>query len=65
LLYSILGQIWGNLVTYFVLRDSNNNSSNTLAIIQNSSQSQCGADFAESDVEGTNGSIVISGKTVS
>ncbi|CAF0790237.1 unnamed protein product [Adineta steineri] len=53
-------QIWGNLVTYLVLRDSPKN----LPINNgNSSESHCGAEYAENEQQGNGGLNIISGTT--
>ncbi|CAF1431117.1 unnamed protein product [Rotaria sordida] len=59
------GQIWGNLVSYIVLRYSNNNNyNNTLSMmIDNSSQLQRGAHFLENEQKETNRSTVIASST--
>ncbi|CAF4298553.1 unnamed protein product, partial [Adineta steineri] len=53
------GQIWGNLISYMVLR----NSSSTVAMTNNSSELQCGAQFAEYKQKGMNRSIVVNSST--
>lgn len=62
--YLLIAQVWGNLISYFVLRDSNNHSDNTGMMIDNSSESQCGAQFSETEQKVTNGTIVITPSTV-
>jgi hypothetical protein len=62
--YLLIAQIWGNLISYFVLRDSNNHSDNTAMMINNSSESRCGAQFSEKEQKITNGTIVITPSTV-
>ncbi|CAF1286885.1 unnamed protein product [Adineta steineri] len=53
------GQIWGNLISYMVLR----NSSSTVAMANHSSELQCGAQFAEYKQKGMNRSIVVNSST--
>ncbi|UJR16582.1 hypothetical protein I4U23_003482 [Adineta vaga] len=56
-------QIWGNLVTYIILRTSHYNSNNSTIMIDNTNQSQCGAYFVENEQKEMNVTTTISNST--
>lgn len=61
--YSILGQVWGNLISYLILKPKERETNGTVTNVT-VKYGKCGADFIEKEYKGTEVVNQIDRKTV-